>query len=267
MTAETATEPGGQLQLSEVEKAFPVKGGLYQALSPISFTVEGGSFVALVGPSGSGKSTLLRLVAGLERPTAGEICMDGRPVTAPGPDRGMVFQEYALLPWMTVLDNVLFALDCNPEGRSKKERRDVALQYLEMVRLSDNADGRPSELSGGMKQRVGLARTLALNPKVLLMDEPFGALDALTRSVLQAELLGILEEFAKTVLLVTHDVDEALLLADRVVVLSRGPEARVEADVTVPFERPRNREEVLTNPEYPEMHGKLMDILTRELAA
>lgn len=267
MTAETATEPGGQLQLSEVEKAFPVKGGLYQALSPISFTVEGGSFVALVGPSGSGKSTLLRLVAGLQRPTAGEICMDGRPVTAPGPDRGMVFQEYALLPWMTVLDNVLFALDCNPEGRSKKERRDVALQYLEMVRLSDNADGRPSELSGGMKQRVGLARTLALNPKVLLMDEPFGALDALTRSVLQAELLGILEEAAKTVLLVTHDVDEALLLADRVVVLSRGPEARVEADVTVPFERPRNREEVLASPEYPEMHGKLMDILTRELVA
>ncbi|MBA4115943.1 MAG: ABC transporter ATP-binding protein, partial [Rubrobacter sp.] len=230
-------------------------------------TVLSGEFVALLGPSGCGKSTLLRLVAGLERPTAGEICMDGRPVTAPGPDRGMVFQEYALLPWMTVLDNVLFALDCNPEGRSKKERRDVALQYLEMVCLSDNADGRPSELSGGMKQRVGLARTLALNPKVLLMDEPFGALDALTRSVLQAELLGILEESTKTVLLVTHDVDEALLLADRVVVLSRGPEARVEADVTVPFERPRNREEVLASPEYPGMHAKLMDILTRELVA
>lgn len=260
-------EPERLLELAEVEKAFPVNGGCYEALSPISFTVEGGQFVALVGPSGSGKSTLLRLVAGLEEPTAGEITLDGNRVEAPGPDRGMVFQDYALLPWMTVLDNVLFALDCNPDGRDKKERHDEALRCLELVRLSDDADRRPSELSGGMKQRVGLARTLALDSKVMLMDEPFGALDALTRSILQDELLRILKDSAKTVVLVTHDVDEALLLADQVMVLSRGPGACVKAEVEVPFERPRDREEVLASSEYPELHRELMGILTEELAA
>jgi nitrate/nitrite transport system ATP-binding protein len=255
------------LELAEIEKAFAVNGGLYEALAPISFTVESGQFVALVGPSGSGKSTLLRLVAGLEEPTAGEITLDGRLVTAPGPDRGMVFQDYALLPWMTVLDNVLFALDCNPDGRDKKERRDEALRCLELVRLSDDADRQPSELSGGMKQRVGLARTLALDPKVMLMDEPFGALDALTRSILQDELLRILGDSTKTVLLVTHDVDEALLLADRVMVLSRGPGARVKAEIEVPFQRPRDREDILASAEYPELHRELMSTLTEELVA
>jgi nitrate/nitrite transport system ATP-binding protein len=255
------------LELVEIEKAFAVNGGLYEALASISFTVESGQFVALVGPSGSGKSTLLRLVAGLEESTTGEITLDGQPVTAPGPDRGMVFQDYALLPWMTVLDNVLFALDCNPAGRDKKERRDEALRCLELVRLSDDVDRRPSELSGGMKQRVGLARSLALDPKVMLMDEPFGALDALTRSILQDELLRILGDSTKTVLLVTHDVDEALLLADRVMVLSRGPGARVKAEIEVPFQRPRDREDILASAEYPELHRELMSILTEELVA
>ncbi len=263
--AEPAAEPGGRLEFEEVEKTFPVNGGFHQALSPISFEVKGGLFLAIIGPSGSGKSTLLRLVARLEEPTSGEIWVDDYPIEAPGPERGMVFQDHALLPWMTVLNNVLFALDCNPGGRSKKERRDEALRYLDLVRLSDDADRRPFELSGGMKQRVGLAWVLALNPKVMLMDEPFGALDALTRSVLQEELLRIWESSEGTVLLVTHDVDEALLLADKVVVLSQGPGAYVKAEIEVPFGRPRDREEVLANPEYPELHKKLMEILSQEL--
>lgn len=259
---------GGRLEFVAVEKTFPLRHGrFYQVLSPISFVVEEGQFVALVGPSGCGKSTLLRIVASLEEPTAGTIKMDGRELNAPGPDRGMVFQDHALLPWMTVLENVLFALDCNSLGQSREERRAIALRYLELVHLSAVADRKPSQLSGGMQQRVGLARAFALDPKVMLMDEPFGALDALTRSVMQAELLQIWESSGKTVLLVTHDVDEALLLADRVIVLSRGPGAHVKADIKVPFEHPRDREEIIATPEYPELHKELIGILTRELAA
>lgn len=266
MRARTEAPPAaGRLDLAEVRKDFDSKGGAYRALAPISLTVERGSFVALIGPSGCGKSTLLRLVAGLERPTSGSVVLGGRPIDGPGTDRGMVFQDHALLPWMTVLENVIFALDCDPKGRSKEERRAAALEYLELVRLSPVANRRPAELSGGMKQRVGLARALALDPDMLLMDEPFGALDALTRGVVQAELLQIWEDSDKTVLLVTHDVDEALFLADRVVVLSQGPEARIKADLKVPFGRPREREEILSSPEYPELHKELMSILSREI--
>ncbi len=208
----TTEKSEGRLEFSEVEKTFAAKGGGYRALAPISLEVAAGEFVALVGPSGCGKSTILRLVAGLEDHTGGRTLMDGEPVTGPGPDRGMVFQDHALLPWMSVFDNVLFALECNPRGRSKEECREATREYLDLVRLSRFADQRPSQLSGGMKQRVGLARTFALDPKVLLMDEPFGSLDALTRGVMQSELLRIWEASQVTVLLVTHDVDEALLL-------------------------------------------------------
>lgn len=261
------SEPGGRLEFADVEKTFPSRSGLYRVFSPVSLDVESGSFVALVGPSGCGKSTLLRLVAGLEDSTSGGIFLDGREIEGPGPDRGMVFQDYALLPWMTVLENVLFALDCNAGGRSREECRAEAYRCLDVVHLSRFADRRPYELSGGMKQRVGLARAFALNPKIMLMDEPFGALDALTRGVMQAELLQIWENSNRTVLLVTHDVDEALFLADRIVVLSQGPAARIKADVEVPFERPREREEILASPEYPVLHKELMGVLSQEIVA
>lgn len=266
MTAEVARSEG-RLEFAEVEKTFPAKGGGYRALDPTSLQIEAGEFVALVGPSGCGKSTILRLVAGLEEYTSGRILMDGEPVTAPGPDRGMVFQDHALLPWMSVFDNVLFALECNPRGRSREECREATREYLDLVHLSRFADQRPSRLSGGMKQRVGLARTFALDPKVLLMDEPFGSLDALTRGVMQSELLRIWESSRVTVLLVTHDVDEALLLADRVVVMSQGPQARVKAEVDVPFDRPRDQNEVLASEEYPKLRRELLDILAEEVAA
>jgi len=261
-----ATGTKGKLRFEGVEKAFPTKDGEYKALAPISLDVEERQFVALIGPSGSGKSTVLRLVAGLEERTAGEITMDGDAIFGPGPDRGMVFQDHALLPWMTVKENVLFALDCNPDGRDKEEREKAASEYLDLVHLSRFADQKPSQLSGGMKQRVGLARAFALDPRVLLMDEPFGALDALTRGVMQTELLGIWEEAAKTVLLVTHDVDEALLLADRIIVLSQGPQARIKADMNVPFERPRDQDEILSSKEYPELHRELLALLREEIA-
>lgn len=268
MTAEKEkVQAKGRLEFSKVEKTFPTKDGEYRALSPISLKIEEKEFVALVGPSGCGKSTILRLVAGLEDYTAGEILMDGQPVTAPGPDRGMVFQDHALLPWMSVFDNVLFALECNPRGRSKEECREAAREYLDLVHLSRFADQRPSQLSGGMKQRVGLARTFALDPKVLLMDEPFGSLDALTRGVMQSELLRIWESSSMTVLLVTHDVDEALLLADRIVVLSQGPEARIKVEMRVPFKRPRDQDGILADEKYPGIHRELLDILREEVAA
>jgi NitT/TauT family transport system ATP-binding protein len=217
----------------------PPKGRPVRALDDISLQVAPDEFVAIVGPSGCGKSTLLYLVGGFLPLNEGDIRVDGKRVSAPGPDRGIVFQHFALFPWKTVRQNVLYGLE--QKGMEPGRRRDLAQGFIDLVKLTGFEDVYPCQLSGGMKQRVAIARTLATDPDVLLMDEPFGALDAQTRGILQQELLGIWSKSRKTVLFVTHDVHEAVLLADRVVVMSARP-GRVKAQVRIDFPRPRNKD-------------------------
>jgi nitrate/nitrite transport system ATP-binding protein len=221
---------------------FDTKRGPFVALRDVDLTVKKGEFVTLIGHSGCGKSTLLNLVAGLLRPTAGHIIAAGREVAGPGPDRAVVFQNHSLLPWMTCFDNVYLAVERvfgATESKAKlRERTDAALA---LVHLEHAAQKHPNEISGGMKQRVGIARALAMEPKVLLLDEPFGALDALTRAHLQDELIKIVAQTGSTVLMVTHDVDEAVLLSDRVVMLTNGPAATIGEILEVGLPRPRDR--------------------------
>jgi len=234
-------------------------GGAVQALAHISTSIKDGEFVALVGPSGCGKSTLLYMIGGFVAMTGGRILVDGKPVAGPGPDRGPVFQEFALFPWRTALENILFGLQEQKVPKARARAR--ALELIEMVHLKGFEHLYPKELSGGMKQRVAIARTLAYNPAILLMDEPFGALDAHTRTLLQDELLAIWERDTKTVLFVTHAVDEAVYLADRVLVMTAAP-GRIKADIPIRLPRPRRRDELLRDPRY-QNHvieiGHLMD--------
>jgi NitT/TauT family transport system ATP-binding protein len=228
----------GKIVIDGIEKEFESGDRTVRALQDVSFGVETGEFVCIVGPSGCGKTTLFRIIAGLEDPTEGTIWLNGEPVENPGTDRGMVFQEYGLFPWRTVLQNVGFGLE--QRDMPKTERREVAMEMIDLVGLDGFEDSYPNELSGGMKQRVGIARALAVDPEILLMDEPFGSVDAQTRDMLHEELLRIWEETGKTVLFVTHDVDEAVTLADRVVVLTGSP-GRVHEIVGIDLERPRSR--------------------------
>ena len=228
----------GEVTLHDVSKRFTLRvGGMphaVQALSHVSFTVHDGEIVSLIGPSGCGKTTALRIAMGLETASGGKVTVDGREVRGCGHDRGMVFQFAELLPWLTALQNVMFGLEM--KGMRGVELRATATRYLELVGLSDSLNRRPHQLSGGMKQRVGIARALAIDPKVLLMDEPFGALDAQTRETMQAELLELHARTRKTILFVTHDLDEAVLIADRIVVMKHG---MVQEIMTVPLSRPR----------------------------
>jgi NitT/TauT family transport system ATP-binding protein len=228
----------GKIVIDEVEKQFESGGRTVRALQDVSFGVAEGEFVCIVGPSGCGKTTLFRIIAGLEEPSGGTIWLNGEPVEGPGTDRGMVFQEYGLFPWRTVLENVGFGLE--QRDMPETERRERASEMIELVGLEGVDDAYPNELSGGMKQRVGIARALAVDPEILLMDEPFGSVDAQTRDMLHDELLRIWQETGKTVLFVTHDVDEAVTLADRVVVLTGSP-GRVHELVDVDLGRPRSR--------------------------
>ena len=228
----------GEVSLVEVAKYFTVRVDravqTIRALERVTFTVRDGEIVALIGPSGCGKTTALRIAMGLEAATSGHVTVDGRVITGCGYDRGMVFQQAELLPWLTARQNVMFGLEM--KGLRGAALHDTAMQYLTLVGLEDSADRRPYQLSGGMQQRVGIARALAIDPKVLLMDEPFGALDAQTREGLQSELLELHARTRKTILFVTHDLDEAVLLADRVVVMRDG---RVCETIAVPLPRPR----------------------------
>ena len=229
----------GQVSLLDVSKRFTlrIEGSEHtvQALDRLTFTVRDGEVVALIGPSGCGKTTALRIAMGLETASAGRVTVDGTQVHGCGYDRGMVFQHAELLPWLTALKNVEFGLEM--KGMRGATLRDTAMRYLKLVGLGESVNRRPYQLSGGMQQRVGIARALAIDPKVLLMDEPFGALDAQTRETLQGELLEIHARTKKTILFVTHDLDEAVLLADRVVVMQHG---RLQEIVTVPLPRPRD---------------------------
>jgi ABC-type nitrate/sulfonate/bicarbonate transport system ATPase subunit len=240
-----------------VSKRFQV--GEVEALARIDATIERAAFVCLIGASGCGKSTLLRVIAGFEEPTTGEVLVEDKPVTAPGSDRGMVFQDYALFPWMTVRQNIGFG----PRQRQlpRKEVEDIADEFVKLVGLERAANRYPSQLSGGMKQRVAIARVLANNANILLMDEPFGALDALTREQLQRELLQIWTRTRVTILFVTHSVEEAALLADRVLVMSAGP-GRIESDIRIDLPRPRD----VSSPEFNAVRRELAQRLTSHMA-
>ena len=244
-----------------VRKVFRSRRGEVVALDGIDLHVDPGEFVSIVGPSGSGKSTFLYIVGGFVEPTAGRVLVGGEQVRRPSPDRGIVFQEFVLFPWKTVLGNVTFGLA--RKGVPRAERRPVAQRYIEMVHLAGFEHHYPKELSGGMKQRLALARTLATDPSVLLMDEPFGAVDAQTRMLLQQELLEIWERTQKTVLFVTHSVEEAIYLSDRIYVFSQRP-ARVKAVLDVPLPRPRSSEAILASAEYAELHRQLWSLLRHE---
>ena len=239
-------------------------GGAAPALRDIDCRVAAGEFVAIVGPSGCGKSTLLYIAGGFIPATSGVVLADGKPVTGPGPDRGPVFQEFALFPWKTVLGNIMFGpLE---QGMSRAEAESRARKLVDLVHLGGYEDLYPKELSGGMKQRVAIARTLAYEPAILLMDEPFGALDAHTRKVLQDELLAIWERDTKTVLFVTHGVDEAVYLADRVIAMSRSP-GRIIADIRIDLPRPRRRDELLLDRRYQEYVVEIGRLMSAESVA
>ena len=220
-----------------VSKRFPIPGGEVVALNDINLTIGKGEFVCLLGPSGCGKSTLLNAIAGFSTPTLGTIKVDGEPIVSPGPDRGMVFQEYALFPWMTVAQNVAFGLEI--KGMKRADIKARVAELLEMLKLTDFRDRFPKDLSGGMRQRVAIARVLALDPPVLLMDEPFGALDSLTRRSLQDELLRIWAQMKKTIIFVTHSIEESIYLADRIVVMTYRP-GTIKADIRVKLAHPRD---------------------------
>jgi nitrate ABC transporter ATP-binding subunit len=247
------------LAIEAVSKRFAVGDGEIEALARIDLTVAPGQFVCLIGASGCGKSTLLRVVAGFEEPTTGRVAVGGKAITRAGPDRGMVFQDYALFPWMSVRDNIAFGP--RQRGLSRDEVDATAGEHLKLVGLERFAARYPSQLSGGMKQRVAIARVLANGPDILLMDEPFGALDALTREQLQRELLQIWARTRVTILFVTHSVEEAVLLADRVLVMSAGP-GRIDCDMAIDLPRPRE----VSSPEFNAVRRDLARRLTSHLA-
>jgi NitT/TauT family transport system ATP-binding protein/sulfonate transport system ATP-binding protein len=248
-----------QLAVRGVTKRFTVGGDDIEALARVDVSINAGEFVCLIGASGCGKSTLLRIIAGFEEPTTGEVQVDGKPVVGPGSDRGMVFQDYALFPWMTVRQNIGFG----PRQRQlpRKEIEEITGEFVRLVGLERFADRYPSQLSGGMKQRVAIARVLANNASTLLMDEPFGALDALTREQLQHELMQIWKRTGVTVIFVTHSVEEAVLLADRVLVMSAGP-GRIENDIAIDLPRPRD----VSSPEFNTVRRDVARRLTSHLA-
>ena len=251
------------LRIEDVGMTFETKKGNFVAIERIDLTVKKGEFVSLIGHSGCGKSTLLNLVAGLLQPTEGGILLAEREIAGPGPDRGVVFQNHSLLPWLTCFDNVYLAVErVFPDKKAVlKERTHKALS---MVGLTAAEAKYPHEISGGMKQRVGIARALAIEPKMLLLDEPFGALDALTRANLQDELLKIVDKTGATVLMVTHDVDEAVILSDRIVMMTNGPAARIGGVLEVDLPRPRERLELAGERRYLELRTTVMDFLYRK---
>ena len=253
------------VQIDHVDKVFPLaNGGRYVALKNIELEIHEGEFVSLIGHSGCGKSTLLNMIAGLDRATSGGVILEGREITEPGPDRMVVFQNYSLLPWLSVRENIALAVDEVYSRQPKAERKSIIEHHIELVGLQNSATKRPSELSGGMKQRVAIARALAIRPKLLLLDEPFGALDALTRGGLQEQLMKICEESRVTAVMVTHDVDEALLLSDRVVMLTNGPESNIGQILTVDLPRPRRRMEVVKHPDYYPMRSEIINFLNQQ---
>jgi nitrate/nitrite transport system ATP-binding protein len=256
------TAMSGYLKIDHVDKTFTRGSQQTEVLKEITLSIDRGEYVSIIGHSGCGKSTLLNIAAGLVQSTRGGVLLEEREVDEPGPDRAVVFQNHSLLPWLTVYDNVRLAVDKVFSGtKSRAERRAWTMHNLELVQMAHAKDKRPAEISGGMKQRVGLARALAMEPKVLLLDEPFGALDALTRAHLQDSVMAIHQKLRNTVLMITHDVDEAVLLSDRIVMMTNGPAARIGEVLDVPLARPRRRLEVASNPTYLKCRQRVLEFL------
>ncbi len=254
------------LVIEGVSKIYPTPEGPYTVLDGVDLKVREGEFVCIIGHSGCGKSTLLNMISGFNTPTDGVVLLQEKPITEPGPDRMMVFQNYCLLPWLNVFDNVYLAVDSVFPKKTKAEKRAIVREHLAMVGLTEAADKKPNQISGGMKQRVAIARALSIRPQVLILDEPFGALDAITKEELQEELLQIWREHQVTVLMITHDIDEALFLADRVVMMTNGPAAHIGEILNIPFSRPRNRRRIMEDPEYYNLRNYALDFLYRRFA-
>jgi bicarbonate transport system ATP-binding protein len=275
MTASVLQHPSGLptpagtaplLRFEQLGKVYPTPAGPYPVLENINFDVNQGEFICVIGHSGCGKSTLLNMVSGFATPTSGQVLLNGKPIEKPGPDRMVVFQGYALLPWMSAYDNVYLGIDSVKPNLPEHEKREIAMEHLEMVGLTAAAEKKITQISGGMKQRVAIARALAIRPEVLILDEPFGALDAITKEELQEELLKIWNTQKCTVLMITHDIDEALFLADRLVMMTNGPAAGIGEILTIDFPRPRSREDIMEDPRYYELRNSALDFLYNRFA-
>ena len=250
------------LKLDHVDKVFTRGGKSSEVLKDINLTIEKGEYISIIGHSGCGKSTMLNIIAGLTTATLGCVLLEDREVNSPGPDRAVVFQNHSLLPWLTVYENVKLGVDkVFAKIKSRAERDAWTLHNLNLVQMTHARDKRPSEISGGMKQRVGIARALAMEPKVLLLDEPFGALDALTRAHLQDSVMALHQKLDNTIVMITHDVDETVLLSDRIVMMTNGPSARIGEVLEVPLQRPRHRLELATNNTYLKCRQRVLEFL------
>ncbi len=261
-----ATQHNPFLVIEDVSKVYPTPKGPYTVLEGVNLTVSEGEFICVIGHSGCGKSTLLNMVSGFNTPSSGKVELSSKPITKPGPDRMVVFQNYALLPWKTAFENIYIAVNAVFPNKPEAEKRAIVRHHLELVGLTEAADKKPPQLSGGMKQRVSIARALAVRPKVLILDEPFGALDAITKEELQEELLKIWNENRATVLMITHDIDEALFLADRLVMMTNGPAASIGEVMEIPFARPRDRTRIMEDPQYYKLRNYALDFLYHRFA-
>lgn len=257
------------LQVQGLRKSFPGVGGGGELVvfDNVNFEIERGDFVCIIGHSGCGKTTILNVLAGLEKPTSGHAFIDGREIAGPSLDRGVVFQSHALMPWLTVRGNIAFAVKSKWPDWNKQQVDEHVQKFIELVHLQGSEDKKPSQLSGGMKQRVGIARAFAIQPKMLLLDEPFGALDALTRGNIQDELLAIVQETKQTVFMITHDVDEAILLADKIFLMSNGPKAVIAEIVENTMPRNRTRSTMHHDPQFYSIRNHLIDFLVKRAKA
>ena len=254
------------LRFEQLGLTYPTPKGPYPVLENVNLEVRAGEFICVIGHSGCGKSTLLNTVSGFAKPTSGQVLLNGQPIQRPGPDRMVVFQGYALLPWLTAYENVYLAIDSVKPELSERQKREIVSDHLQLVGLGTAAEKLITQLSGGMKQRVAIARALAIRPEVLILDEPFGALDAITKEELQEELLSIWNTQKCTVLMITHDIDEALFLADRLVMMTNGPAAGIGEVLTIDFPRPRSREDIMEDPRYYELRNQALDFLYNRFA-
>ncbi len=254
------------LTIENVSKVYPTPTGTYTVLQDVNLNINKGEFICVIGHSGCGKSTLLNMVSGFAQPSSGTVNLKGKPITKPGPDRMVVFQNYALLPWLTVFENVYLAIDSVYPDKKEAEKRAIVREHLALVGLTEAAEKKPPQISGGMKQRTSIARALAIRPEVLILDEPFGALDPITKEELQEELLEIWNEYRCNVLMITHDIDEALFLADRLIMMTNGPSATIGEILNIPFPRPRDRERIMEDPQYYDLRNYALDFLYNRFA-
>jgi nitrate/nitrite transport system ATP-binding protein len=263
-THEKANSPTNFLQIENLVKSYPTPDkGNFVVLNEVNLSIGENEFISVIGHSGCGKSTLLKIVAGLEKATSGSVRLDGKEIRQPGAERMMIFQNYSLLPWLTVRDNIRLAVDEVLKNANRAKKISIVNKHLAMVNLTAAAEKYPDEISGGMKQRVGIARALAIRPKMLLMDEPFGALDALTKGKLQKQVLDIWENNRQAVMMITHDVDEAIYMSDRIVLMTNGPAATIGEILEVPFPHPRDRTAIRNSKEYFELRNHALNFLDK----